>query len=48
MGKILGIAIKNYGSLKDVKMGQLYSDQAEYRLETWSQSLDLVGMAKAL
>ena len=28
MGKILGIAIKNYGSLKDVKMGQLYSDQA--------------------
>lgn len=28
MGKILGIAIKNYGLLKDVKMGQLYSDQA--------------------
>ena len=27
MGKILGIAIKNYGLLKDVKMGQLYSDQ---------------------
>lgn len=25
MGKILGIAIQNYGSLKDVKMGQLYS-----------------------
>ena len=23
MGKILGIAIKNYGSLKDIKMGQL-------------------------
>ena len=22
MGKILGIAIKNYGSLKDIKMGQ--------------------------
>lgn len=28
MGKILGIAIKNYGLLKDIKMGQLYSDQA--------------------
>ncbi len=27
MGKILGIAIKNYGTLKDIKMGQLYSDQ---------------------
>lgn len=28
MGKILGIAIKNYGSLKDIKMGQLYSDRS--------------------
>ncbi len=27
MGKILGIAIKNYGSLKDVKMGKLFSEQ---------------------
>ena len=27
MGKILGIAIKNYGSLKDIKMGQLYLGQ---------------------
>lgn len=27
MGKILGIAIQNYGSLKNVKMGKLYSDQ---------------------
>lgn len=27
MGKILGIAIQNYGSLKDIKMGQLYSDR---------------------
>jgi len=27
MGKILGIAIKNYGSLKDVKMGQLFTDR---------------------
>lgn len=27
MGKILGIAIKNYGCLKDIKMGQLYSDR---------------------
>lgn len=28
MGKILGIAIKNYGSLKNIKMGQLYSDRS--------------------
>lgn len=27
MGKTLGIAIRNYGSLKDVKIGQLYSDR---------------------
>lgn len=27
MGKILGIAIQNYGSLKNVKMGKLFSDQ---------------------
>lgn len=27
MGKILGIAIKNYGLLKDIKMGQLYTDR---------------------
>lgn len=27
MGKILGIAIQNYGLLKNIKMGQLYSDQ---------------------
>ena len=27
MGKILGIAIKNYGSLKNIKMGKLFSDQ---------------------
>lgn len=28
MGKILGIAIQNYGSLKNIKMGKLYSDQS--------------------
>ena len=28
MGKILGIAIKNYGSLKDIKMGKLYTDRS--------------------
>ena len=27
MGKILGIAIQNYGSLKNIKMGQLLSDR---------------------
>ena len=28
MAKILGIAIKNYGSLKSIKMGQLYTDRS--------------------
>ncbi len=27
MGKILGIAIRNYGTLKDIKMGRLFSHQ---------------------
>lgn len=27
MGKLLGFQIKNYGSLKEIKMGQLYSDR---------------------
>ena len=27
MGKILGIAIRNYGSLRDIKMGKLFSDR---------------------
>ncbi|MDO5115548.1 MAG: AAA family ATPase [Synergistaceae bacterium] len=27
MGKVLGIAIQNYGSLQNIKMGQLYSDR---------------------
>lgn len=28
MGKIQGIAIQNYGALKNIKMGKLYSDQS--------------------
>ena len=28
MGRISGIRIKNYGSLKDIKMGKLFSDQS--------------------
>lgn len=27
MGKILGIRVKNYGTLKDIKMGQTYADK---------------------
>lgn len=33
MGKILGIAIQNFGSLKDIKMGKLYSDQQGAELD---------------
>ena len=32
MGKILGIAIQNYGSLKQIKMGKLHSDQSAQEL----------------
>lgn len=32
MGKILGIAIQNYGTLKDIKMGKLYTDQKSAEL----------------
>lgn len=32
MGKILGISIQNYGSLKQIKMGKLYSDQSGVEL----------------
>ncbi len=32
MGKILGIQIQNYGSLRDVKLGKLFSDQSEDEL----------------
>ena len=32
MGKILGIAIRNFGSLKDIKMGQLFSDRGSVPL----------------
>lgn len=32
MGKILGIAIQNYGTLKDVKMGKLFTDQSGHEL----------------
>lgn len=32
MGKILGIAIQNYGSLKNIKMGKLYSDRQKKEL----------------
>lgn len=33
MGKILGIAIQNYGSLKNIKMGKLLSDQKSDELD---------------
>ena len=32
MGKILGIEIRNYGSLKNIKMGKLYSDRSQEEL----------------
>lgn len=32
MGKILGIGIQNYGSLKNIKMGQLFSDKSNEEL----------------
>ena len=32
MGRIAGISIKNYGSLKEIKMGKLLSDTSQKEL----------------
>ena len=46
MGKILGIAIQNYGSLKNIKMGKLYSDQS-VNGAIWPLSSDRAETGKA-
>lgn len=39
MGKILGIAIQNYGSLKNIKWGSCFRIAKVFHLEIWLQSL---------
>ena len=47
MGKILGIAIQNYGSLKNIKMGKLYSDQSGSELGNMVAIIGPSGNGKA-
>ena len=47
MGKILGIAIQNYGTLKNVKMGKLFSDQNNKELENMIAVIGASGNGKS-
>ncbi|RRD94181.1 ATPase [Clostridiales bacterium COT073_COT-073] len=47
MGKILGIQIKNYGSLKDVKMGKLLFDKREKELSNMNAVIGQSGTGKS-
>ncbi|WP_276677116.1 AAA family ATPase [Selenomonas artemidis] len=47
MGKILGIRIQNYGSLKDVKMGRLFSDQSGEDLDNMAAIIGASGTGKS-
>lgn len=47
MGKILGIRIQNYGSLKDVKMGRLFSDQSGEDLDNMVAIIGASGTGKS-
>ena len=47
MGKILGIRIQNYGSLKDVKMGRLFSDQSGEDLDNMVAIIGSSGTGKS-
>lgn len=47
MGKILGIRIQNYGSLKDVKMGRLFSDQSGEDLDNMVVIIGASGTGKS-
>jgi len=47
MGKILGIRIQNYGSLKDVKMGRLFSDQSGEDLDNMVAIIGTSGTGKS-
>ena len=48
MGKILGIRIQNYGSLKDVKMGRLFSDQSGEDLDNMVAIIGASGTGKSM
>lgn len=47
MGKILGIAIQNYGSLRNIKMGKLYSDQKGRELDNMVAIIGASGNGKS-
>ena len=47
MGKILGIAIQNYGSLKDISLGKLLSNQAGAELSNMTAIIGPSGNGKS-
>ena len=47
MGKILGIKIQNYGSLKDIQMGRLFSDQSGKDLDNMVAIIGASGNGKS-
>lgn len=47
MGKILGIRIRNYGSLKDIKMGRLFSDRDAAPLSNMNAIIGESGTGKS-
>lgn len=47
MGKILGIAIQNYGTLKDIKMGKLFSDRTGDELDNMVAIIGASGNGKS-
>lgn len=47
MGRIVGIRIKNYGSLKDVKMGKLLSDKSGKELASVNAIIGQSGTGKS-
>ena len=43
MGKILGLSIQNYGSLKNIRMGKLWNDKKEKSVEPLSNLVAIIG-----
>lgn len=47
MGRIAGISIKNYGSLKEIKMGKLLSDTSQKELTNMNAIIGQSGTGKS-
>lgn len=47
MGKILGMRVRNFGTLKDIKMGQTYTDRNEKPLDNMVAVIGSSGNGKS-